>query len=123
MKDDIDKQVADYERKLRLGYGTRSRRCSAEEQVERYRRWREEDSELVAKTREILDEVGISIVYYVYYYAYVRQVAKVARKYSDQVLACEAQSIIALWCARGLDQSVLDRIREDVLGIGEPELP
>ena len=123
MKHDIDRQVDAYRLAVDCGVVPKSPRCTADQQVERYRTSREEDAELVARAREILNEVGVSRIVYVWYYAFVRQVTKLARRYTDQVLALETQSITALWCARGLDMSVLNRLREEVLGIAEPKMP
>jgi len=72
------------------------------------------------EVRQVLNSDGISMIQYPYYLAFGRQLWKLTQRVSGESAAIEAQTIIAKWVARGLDQTVLEKIRTDVFGILAP---
>ena len=73
--------------------------------------------------RGCIDALDIMPFEVISYFAFGRQCAMKADKFAGEALAVEVSCIIALWTARGLNQSNLEAIRDDVFGIGEPMQP
>ena len=120
---DVGSQAENYEWTLRHGGNTRSRHVSEKEQVERWRKWREEDRELLARTREILNEAGVSRLQYLSYYNFVRQVRCKARIYTSKVLSRATWGIIDQWAFRGLDERLLEFLASRLFDIEPWEAP
>jgi len=119
---DIEAICARYEKKLRRSDRGRSWQYSVEEQVAHYRAALIHNREVELMTRQILDVEGVSIVVYPYYYAFARSLDKLRRRgIAGESLAIEAAILTGVWVARGLSQSVLETIRTQVFGVGEPQ--
>ena len=118
---DVERTCLKYENGLRQGDHGRSKKCSIEDQVAHYRDTIQHLRDVETMTRQILDEAGVSTIWYAYYYAFTRSLDKLQRKgISGEALAIEAALKIGLWVGRGLRQSVLEAIRTQVFNVGPP---
>ncbi len=73
------------------------------------------------QVKQVLDAEGVSIITYPFYLNFGREMWHLQRiNLSGESLAVEAATLIGKWVARGLSQSVLERIRTQVFNIGAP---
>jgi hypothetical protein len=74
-----------------------------------------------AEVKQVLDGEGISVILYPFYLNFGRELWRLQRNnLSGESLAVEAQTLIQKWVARGLGQTVLEKIRTDVFTIPAP---
>jgi len=73
-----------------------------------------------AQVKQVLDGEGVSVIQYPFYLCFGREMWKLqtGKEFSGESLAQEAATLIAKWVARGLDQTVLEKIRTDVFSVG-----
>jgi len=75
------------------------------------------------EVRQVLNAAGVSVIQYPFFFAFGRQVWKLAQRISGESAAIEAAILVAKWAARGLSQTVLETIRFQVFGISAPAGP
>jgi hypothetical protein len=74
-----------------------------------------------AEVKQVLDGEGVSVILYPFYLNFGRELWRLQRNnLSGESLAVEAQTLIQKWVARGLGQTVLEKIRTDVFTIPAP---
>jgi hypothetical protein len=78
---------------------------------------------LEGEVRQVLNAAGVSTIQYPFFFAFGRQVWKLAQRVSGETAAIETAILAAKWNTRGLSQAVLDTIRTQVFGIGAPAGP
>lgn len=66
---------------------------------------------------------GISVVGRGSYQAFASQMYRLTRTQTGESLKIEVEVVIAAWVARGLTQIILEGIRSDIFGVGEPTPP
>ena len=71
----------------------------------------------------LLGRAGVSRITYGPYQAFSGSLYKLVRAMTGESLKIEAAVVVALWTSRGLTQSVLEAIRDQVFSIGEPVAP
>jgi hypothetical protein len=78
--------------------------------------------EMETKARQTLNAAGVHTILYVAYLNYARQIYKLSRQQSisGESFALSAQVLLDKWSARGLDSSVLARIRTEVFDASAP---
>ena len=78
--------------------------------------------EMETKARQTLNAAGVHTIMYVPYLSYARQLYKLSRQQgiSGESFALSAQVLLDKWAARGLDSSVLARIRTEVFDAVAP---
>ena len=78
--------------------------------------------EMETKTRQTLNAAGVHTIFYVAYLNYARQLYKLSRQQgiSGESFALGAQVLLDKWSARGLDSTVLARIRTEVFDVVAP---
>ena len=74
-------------------------------------------------TAQILAAEGVFKYLWPGYYAYSRKLMKLQSKFSGETLAVEADVHLNRWVARGLVQSICERIRNEVHTIPAPSGP
>ncbi|UCG42413.1 MAG: hypothetical protein JSU73_11155 [candidate division WOR-3 bacterium] len=115
----IDRVVDNYDLKLRRGDLGRSRKCTVQDQVAHYRQSLEHQDRLTRLVTQELETLGVNPLNWIFYHAFARQVDRLMRKgVSGQSLGIEAMLLMSAWIGRGLSQLLLERICENVLGIG-----
>ena len=73
------------------------------------------------EVKQVLDGEGVSMAIYSQYLCFGREVWSLQRRgVSGETLAIEAATLVAKWVARGLDQTVLEKIRTDVFNVSAP---
>ena len=73
------------------------------------------------QVKQTLDGEGVSITDYPFYLDFGREVWHLQRiEVSGESLAQEVALLIAKWVARGLDQTVLEKVRTDVFNVSAP---
>lgn len=71
--------------------------------------------------RQVLNGEGVSVVLYPAYLNFGREMWKLGAKgISGESAALEAQTLIQKWVARGLSQTVLEKLRTDVFSVPAP---
>ena len=74
-----------------------------------------------SEVKQVLDGEGVSIILYPFYLNFGREPWRLQRNnLSGESLAIEAQTLIQKWVARGLSQTVLEKLRTDVFTIPAP---
>jgi hypothetical protein len=73
--------------------------------------------------RQVLNTAGVSTILVAMYLNFGRQMWKLTQRFSGETAALAAQGYIALWVARGLNQTILEQIRTDVFGVAAPVGP
>ena len=78
--------------------------------------------EMETKARQTLNAAGVHTIMYVPYLSYARQLYKLSRQQgiSGESFALGAQVLLDKWSARGLDSTVLARIRTEVFDVVAP---
>jgi hypothetical protein len=79
-------------------------------------------SEMEVKARQTLNAAGVHTIFYVAYLNYARQLHKLSRQQgiSGESFAMGAQVLLDKWSNRGLDPTVLARIRTEVFDAVAP---
>ena len=75
------------------------------------------------EVQDVLNTAGVSPMMFGIYYAFAGRLWALGNKASGAAAAGEAASLIALYVARGLTQSVLESIRTSVFNISAPVTP
>jgi hypothetical protein len=78
--------------------------------------------EMEVKARQTLNAAGVHTIFYVAYLNYARQLYKLSRQQgiSGESFAMGAQVLLDKWSARGLDSTILARIRTEVFDAYAP---
>ena len=78
--------------------------------------------EMETKVRQTLNAAGVHTIFYVAYLNYARQLYKLSRQQgiSGESFAMGAQVLLDKWSARGLNSTVLSRIRTEVFDASAP---
>ena len=78
--------------------------------------------EMETKARQTLNAAGVHTIVYVPYLSYARQLYKLSRQQgiSGESFALGAQVLLDKWANRGLDASILARIRTEVFDAVAP---
>lgn len=74
-------------------------------------------------TKNVLNNVGVSVATVGTYLCFAREVWSADNKYEAETLKLAVQTLIDKWVERGMSQTVLDAIREQVFTIGTPVTP
>ncbi|HDQ99001.1 MAG TPA: hypothetical protein ENN51_01750 [candidate division WOR-3 bacterium] len=78
----------------------------------------------LAATKQVLAGEGVSAILYAGYCAFAGEMDRARRKLgAGQGLALEAATLVAKWVARGLSQSVLEKVRLQVFDVSAPVGP
>jgi len=73
------------------------------------------------EVKQVLDGEGVYTILYPAYLNFGREMWKKSQQnISGETLAIEAATLVAKWVARGLDQTVLEKIRTDVFNVAAP---
>ncbi|MBN2537791.1 hypothetical protein JXB37_05895 [candidate division WOR-3 bacterium] len=74
------------------------------------------------QVKQVLDGEGVSIILYPFYLAFGREMWRLQhnQEMSGESYAVEAQTLIQKWVARGLSQTVLEKMRSDVFSVPAP---
>jgi hypothetical protein len=75
------------------------------------------------RVKEVLNLAGVSVLAYVGYLAYARELWSKCKKFAGETLAKEAATLTAKAVARGLTQVVCQNIRSGVFNIPAPTRP
>ena len=76
------------------------------------------------EVKQVLDGEGVSVVLIPAYLNFGREMWKKGdQNISGETLAIEAQTLIAKWVARCLNQTVLEKVRTDVSNVSAPAAP
>lgn len=70
--------------------------------------------------KQVLNGEGVSVSDVADYLNFGREMWSKSRKYSGETLAIEAQTMIQKWVARGLSQTILEKLRTDVFTVPAP---
>jgi hypothetical protein len=74
-----------------------------------------------SEVKQVLDGEGVSVILYPFYLGFGRELWRLQRNnLSGESLAIEAQTLIQKWVARGLSQTVLEKLRTDVFSVSAP---
>ena len=115
---DIDKACARYEQKLRRSERGRAWGLTVEEQTARYRAGLEHGRELDLRVQAVLEAAGVATIHRPLYYAFARRIDKWVRNgIAGEALRVTVAVWLNSWLARGLTQSVLERIVSQVFGL------
>ncbi|MFO7639376.1 MAG: hypothetical protein R6X14_08830 [bacterium] len=99
-------------------------RQQAESMKTKYFTVRNAQNLYLGATKQVLAGDGVSSVRYAGYCSFAGELDKARRKLgAGDALALEAATLIAKWVARGLDQSVLEKVRYQVFDISAPVGP
>jgi hypothetical protein len=74
------------------------------------------------QVKQVLDGEGVSIIQYPFYLSFGREMWRLQnnQEMSGESYAIEAATLIQKWVARGLSQTVLEKIRTDVYSVPAP---
>ena len=73
------------------------------------------------QVKQVIDGEGVAITDYPWYLDFGRELWRLQRnEVSGESLAGEVATLVAKWVARGLDQTVLEKIRTDVFNVAAP---
>jgi len=73
------------------------------------------------QTKQVLDQIGVSMIQYPFYLDFARELWRMAdHEVSGESAAKEAATLIGKWVSRGLNQSTLESIRTGVFNISAP---
>ena len=73
------------------------------------------------RTKQVLNENGVSIIQNPFYLAFARELWSLQRRqFAGDALTREAAILLQKWVSRGLTAAVLEQIREQVLTIPTP---
>ena len=78
---------------------------------------------LEGEIRQVLNAAGVSTIQYPFFFAFGRQVWKLAQRISGEAAAIETAILVTKWNTRGLSMAVLETIRFQVFGINAPVGP
>ncbi len=76
--------------------------------------------EVEEKTKVVLDEVGVSVALSPFYFAYIRALWRLVKRYSGNRLFQEIRIIEKKWQARGLNLAVMEKLRTNIFGLTRP---
>ena len=74
--------------------------------------------EMEVAVKQVLNGEGVSVSDVPDYLCYGREMWSKTQKYAGETMAIESATLVAKWVARGLDQSVLEKVRTDVFSVG-----
>jgi hypothetical protein len=69
------------------------------------------------QAKEAIDMTGVSITFYVAYLNYCREIWKKWNTYGGAVLKKETEALIAKWKVRDLDESIMRKLRKDLINV------
>ena len=69
------------------------------------------------QAKEAIDKTGVSTPLYVAYLNYCREIWKKSNTYGGAVLKNETDAIIAKWKVRQLDETILKRLRFELINV------
>ena len=96
-------------------------KAQASSMKEKYYRHRTAQNLYLTATKQILAGEGISSIQYAGYCAFAGELAMSRDKLGGgESLAIEGQTLIQKWVARGLSQTVLEKLRTDVFSVSAP---
>jgi hypothetical protein len=115
----IDQVVRNYELQLRCKMVGRARSGTVEAQVQHYAVAQAHNYTVVVQVKNLLDQIGVSVIWYPYYHSFARQVDKCVRsiEFSAEARRKEASLIVDHWTARGLNRAILVDICYQVFNI------
>jgi hypothetical protein len=115
----IDQVVRNYELQLRGKMAGRAKSGTVEAQVQRYAVAQAHNYTVVVQVKNLLDQVGVSVIWYPYYHSFARQVDKCVRTVdsSAEALRSEVGFVVEHWTARGLNRAILVDICYQVFNI------
>lgn len=71
--------------------------------------------------KEVLNSVGVSVLQMADYFGFGREVWSISQKDSGEMLAVNTAGLVNKWVTRGLNRTVLEKIRKDAFGIESPQ--
>ena len=75
-------------------------------------------AEMEVSVKQVLNGEGVSVSDVPDYLNYGREMWSKTQKYAGETMAIESATLVAKWVARGLDQTVLEKVRTDVFSVG-----
>jgi len=118
MAKDLDRVCEKYEVKLSLGRASTRVDADRERQVAAFRRSAEQDRALREAVAAVLSAEGISTIWWAYYYAFGRKLARLQAHWGDtMVMRSETLIQLDVWTARGLARPVLERVAREIFEI------
>ncbi|MEO0079702.1 MAG: hypothetical protein ABIK44_03390 [candidate division WOR-3 bacterium] len=69
------------------------------------------------QAKEAIDGLNLSVTLYLSYLNYCRELWKKANTYGGAVLRRETEAIIAKWAARDLDETILRKLRKELINV------
>jgi hypothetical protein len=69
------------------------------------------------QAKAAIDTTGVSSILYIAYLNYCREIWKKANTYGGEVLKRETEAIIAKWKVRDLDETILKRLRFELINV------
>ncbi len=82
-----------------------------------------EQSELVemeTRAKTVLNSADVPTMLYPFYLNFAREIYTRKKRFAGPSLAREIGVLLEKWVARTLDRHVLERIRDEVMTVGEP---
>lgn len=77
--------------------------------------------EIETRVRQVLNEAGVVTILYPFYLNFGREVFARRMRFAGRSLLLEVEVLLEKWVHRSLDRQVLERIREEVFTLTEPE--
>jgi hypothetical protein len=87
--------------------------------AQNYAEWANEVVEYENLVKSILDAQGVLISTYPMYLCFTRELLSLKKRFSGNVLIDRADLIVAKWSSAGLDPTILDTIRREILTIAK----
>jgi hypothetical protein len=116
--------IGNYETKLRLGARGRLSEEQIAERVGRFGIAAAREDNTLEQVRQVLCSHGVDTIWFVYYHAYSRELAKLSRRdLSIFNRDSELTFIVAKWALRGLVREVLLVIANQVFNLDLPTPP
>ncbi len=79
--------------------------------------------EMETKAKTVLNGANVPTIMYPHYLNFAREVHSRRKRFAGPSLAREVGVLPEKWVAPTLDRSVLERIRDEAMSVGEPPAP
>ena len=117
-RSNVDRQFA-YETKTKTERVKQTNDDMRAVAVQRHANRQTELTSYEIQAKEAIDKTGVSTPLYVAYLNYCREIWKKSNTYGGAVLKNETDAIIAKWKARQLDETILKRLRFELINVQE----
>jgi len=116
---DLDRACSRYRTAVTTGRVPAGRRCTQEEQVERWRHATERAVRLSRMVCFLLHDLGVAPARYCEYLGFALRLDRFQRHHKRETLRLIARELTFLWSARLLDRTVLEAVCDLVLSSGD----